>query len=80
MSVPQVHVLYRVNWQRSRGEHGEFVLRLPGSTRIRSFDDADEARRECQAREREARSQVNPFLCGGNALHYQTEARTPAGP
>jgi hypothetical protein len=76
-----VYVVERLNWQfLQRGDqaHGEQssvwegYLRLPGSTRLRSFADYEEARRFLAEREEEVRARANPFACGGPALHYQT--------
>ncbi len=57
-STPAVQVVERLNWRRSGG--GTFH-RLPGFTRVRSFDTADEAEAFRFAEEVKARGVVNPF-------------------
>jgi hypothetical protein len=61
-------VVQRLNWQR----YDTGLARLPGSTRLRSFKRRANAERDRDQRERAARACVNPFTCGGPALHYQT--------
>jgi hypothetical protein len=79
---PVLHVVERLNWQKTRRldwnrpwddrvEWEGYVL-LPGATRLRSFADAEEAGRFCAACEEEVRARANPFACGGPALHYQS--------
>jgi hypothetical protein len=63
-----VHVVQRLNVCNRQG----LLLRLPGSTRLQSFPDVQAAELDRAERERKARSVVNPFTYGGNALHYQT--------
>jgi hypothetical protein len=63
-----LHVVERLNWCPQE----DLLLRLPGSTRLQSFADADEADQDRLRREQATRLQVNPFICGGPALHYQT--------
>lgn len=62
-----VFVLERVNWRRTRHS----CVRLPGATRVRSFDDPQAAYQEQKRLEAEARDRVNPFICGGSMLHCQ---------
>jgi hypothetical protein len=52
-----LHVVQRLNWVNG----GQFILRLPGSTRLQSFPDADSAERARAALEEKARAAVNPF-------------------
>src|SRR5258708_1915527 len=68
MQAKKLHVVQRLNWARC----AELVLRLPGSTRLRSFARAADAERHRKQDEEKARAVVNPFRCGGTALHYQT--------
>jgi hypothetical protein len=63
-----VHVLERLNWRRC----GDGFVRLPGRTRLESFPDAEAAEYARREREEAARQRVNPFRCGGAALHYHT--------
>jgi hypothetical protein len=63
-----VFVLERVNWRW----HDSGLARVPGTTRLQSFDDRDQAEEARIQKEKAARAQVNPFACGGPALHYQT--------
>jgi hypothetical protein len=63
-----LYVLQRLNWQH----WGNGFARLPGATRLRSYQSRAVAERTRQKRERDARNAVNPFTCGGRALHYQT--------
>jgi hypothetical protein len=61
-------VVERLNWRC----YGPGWARLPGTTRVRSFPTYEEAEADRRRREADAREQVNPFRCGGPALHYQT--------
>jgi hypothetical protein len=63
-----LHVVQRLNWQG----YGAGIARLPGATRLRSYKSRVAAERDCRRRETAARAAVNPFTCGGPALHYQT--------
>jgi hypothetical protein len=63
-----LHVVQRLNWRYIDGS----FMRLPGSTRLLSHASPEEAEADRAAREKAAREQVNPFRCGGDALHYQT--------
>jgi hypothetical protein len=71
-----VHVVQRLNWVRHRMWGPQAVegrlVRIPGVVRVGSFATEDEALVECQRREEDVRHRVNPFLCGGPALHFQT--------
>jgi hypothetical protein len=64
----KMYVLERVNWRRAR----DACVRLPGFTRIRTYDRKDEAAAEMQRLENASRAKINPFTCGGAMLHYQT--------
>src|SRR5437879_7691714 len=68
MADKMLHVLQRLSWSRC----DRLVLRLPGSTRLRSFARAADAERHRKQAEEKARAAVNPFLCGGTELHDQT--------
>jgi hypothetical protein len=60
MAKPATHfVVERFNWRRTG--HPPTFHRLPGFTRIQSFNTADEAEAFCLAEERKARAVVNPF-------------------
>ncbi|HZY87645.1 MAG TPA: hypothetical protein VFE78_22590, partial [Gemmataceae bacterium] len=63
-----MYAVERLNWRR----YGTGWARLPGTTRLQSFPTWEEAEADRRRREAVARAQVNPFLCGGPALHYQT--------
>jgi hypothetical protein len=63
-----VFVVERLNWRC----YGDGCARLPGTTRLQSFPTYGEAEADRRRREAAAREQINPFLCGGPALHYQT--------
>lgn len=69
-----VHVLQRYNWVRCRDDAAVegLLFRLPGVVRLQTFDRAEEAQAEFARLEEAARRAVNPFLCGGGALHFQT--------
>jgi hypothetical protein len=69
-----VHVLQRLNWVHCRDDAAVagLLFRLPGVVRLRSFDRAEEAEAEFARLEEAARRAVNPFLCGGGSLHFQT--------
>jgi hypothetical protein len=62
------YTLRRLNWRKAgggpydRGVHGWY--RLPGTTRVAVFEDADSAERERRRLEGEVRKAINPFLCG----------------
>jgi hypothetical protein len=68
VTSPTRFVLRRVNWRKAgggfydRGVYGWY--RLPGTTRLAVFPDADAAEQERKLREGEARDGVNPFRCG----------------
>jgi hypothetical protein len=55
---PTHFVVERLNWRRADGER---FYRYPGSTRIASFDSADEAEKFRRDNEAIARAAVNPF-------------------
>jgi hypothetical protein len=63
-----VFVVERLNWRC----YGPGWARLPGTTRVQSFPTYEEAEADRRRREAQARERVNPFRCGGPALHYQT--------
>ncbi len=63
-----VYAVERLNWRR----YGDGWARLAGTTRLQSFPTFAEAEADRRRREAAAREQVNPFLCGGPALHHQT--------
>jgi hypothetical protein len=67
-AAPHLYVVQRLNWRR----HAHGLVRLPGRTRLQSFPDPGAAQADCRRREQEARARVNPFTCGGPALHHQT--------
>jgi hypothetical protein len=72
-----LHVVERLNWRATRhhfkwNTEWEGVVQLPGATRLESHADPADAQRACRAAEEEVRGRVNPFACGGPALHYQT--------
>jgi hypothetical protein len=78
MTATLVHSVERLNWRAVRytDDHFDtewegFVL-VPGARRLRSFPSADEADAFCRQQEEAMRSKVNPFTCGGPALHYQS--------
>jgi hypothetical protein len=64
----KVFVVERHNWRC----YGPGWARLPGTTRVQSFPTYEEAEADRCRRDAAARGQVNPFRCGGPALHYQT--------
>jgi hypothetical protein len=66
--TPGVYVVQRLNWRRIAGGY----RRIPGSTRLHSHPDFESAEHHRRALERQAREKVNPFACGGAALHHQT--------
>lgn len=63
-----VFVLERLEWRRHEGG----LTRLPGRTRLATFATFDEAEKARSEKENAIRQRVNPFTCGGPALHYQT--------
>jgi len=60
MSDPRRFVVRRLNWRPSGGR----FIRLPGETRLISFDTLEEAEADRLRREAEVRARVNPFQCG----------------
>jgi hypothetical protein len=64
-------IVERFNWEPGNEEKTGFS-RLPGSVRVACFDDASVAEADCRQREIAAQAGVNPFHCGGPALHYLT--------
>jgi hypothetical protein len=66
------YTLRRINWRKTNrnvgggpapdGNHGWH--RLPGSVRVATFADPDDAEAERRRLEAEARAVVNPFRCG----------------
>jgi hypothetical protein len=79
--APLRYVVERRHWHfLNRGEFAvgqslsvwQGYVSGPGSTRLRSFPDYEEARRFWTECEKEVRARANPFACGGPALHYQT--------
>lgn len=65
----QQYTLRRLNWRKA--DTGSYYtpraigwFRLPGTTRLATFPDAESAERERRRLEEEARQAVNPFLCG----------------
>jgi hypothetical protein len=69
--MPAAKVFYAV--ERLDWAWGDRVLlRLPGSTRLQSYPTREEAEQDRADREESARARVNPFIVGGDALHYQT--------
>jgi hypothetical protein len=77
-TAPVVYAVERLPWRAVRylnqswDVEWEGFVRLPGGRRLRSFDVQEQA--DAFAREQEAalRAKVNPFSCGGPALHYQS--------
>lgn len=67
-----VYVLNRLNWARTDYPYAGTLTRLPGSTRLESFEDYEKAEQTRIEMENQARGKFNPFLCGGPALHFQT--------
>jgi hypothetical protein len=73
-----VHTVERLNWRAVRYTDEMFkpqwegFVRVPGQRRLRSFATAQEADLFCSQQEESIRARVNPFACGGPALHYQT--------
>lgn len=61
------YVVSRLNWRESAG----IWCRLPGDTRMASFESADDAAADRTKREQAARQRVNPFQCG-TAWHERT--------
>jgi hypothetical protein len=75
---PVVYSVERLPWRAVRyldesyeTEWEGFVL-LPGGRRLRSFATTEEADTFCKEQEQATRARVNPFACGGPALHYQS--------
>jgi hypothetical protein len=76
--TPVNYAVERLEWRAVRyvGQAFEtewegFVL-LPGARRLCSFPTAEEADAFCREQEEAMRAKVNPFTCGGPALHYQS--------
>lgn len=65
-------VVERFNWEPVSAERDSTFRRLPGSVRVACFQDAATAEADCRQCERTARAGVNPFTCGGPALHHLT--------
>jgi hypothetical protein len=65
-------VVERINWVPTGKHFSKCFHLLPGAVRVACFDDAATAETDCRRREAEARAEVNPFTCGGPALHYLT--------
>lgn len=60
MAEPTRFVVRRLNWRPA----GDAFVRLPGETRLASFDTFDAAESDRIRREHEVRGRVNPFWCG----------------
>src|SRR4051794_14401498 len=75
---PVVYCVERLAWRAVRHldesyeAEWEGFVQLPGARRLRSFATAEEADAFCKEQEQATRSKVNPFACGGPALHYQS--------
>jgi hypothetical protein len=73
-----VYTVERLVWRAVRYLDEKFetdwegFVQLPGARRLRSFDTAEEADAFCKEQEAAIRAKVNPFACGGPALHYQS--------
>jgi hypothetical protein len=65
-------VVRRLNWRPA----GDRFIRLPGESRLASFDTFDAAEADRAARESEVRDRVNPFRCG-TAWHALTTIPEP---
>jgi hypothetical protein len=61
------HAVHRLNWRSV----GPVYVRLPGSTRLATFPDAEPAEAECRRLEAAVRAAVNPFACG-QATHERS--------
>jgi hypothetical protein len=68
-SAKTVFALERLNW---RWCSDAALMRLPGRTRLRSYARRATALKARAEKEQAVRARANPFLCGGQALHYQT--------
>jgi hypothetical protein len=66
-----VERLYWTPWEHY-GVRWDGHVRLPGSTPLAEFATEEEALADCARRDAELRARLNPFACGGPALHYQT--------
>jgi hypothetical protein len=63
-----VYILERLNWR----PNGPIWLTAPGADPLQSFPDRAAAEAAARDREWAIRRRVNPFVCGGPLLHYQT--------
>lgn len=72
MAEPTRFVVRRLNWRPA----GDAFIRLPGETRLASFDTFDDAEADRIRREHEVRGRVNPFRCG-TAFHTLTTLPEP---
>jgi hypothetical protein len=63
-----VYTLERLVWRR----YGDGWLTRPGADPVRSFHGRPTAEAAARDLEWDLRRRVNPFACGGPALHYQT--------
>lgn len=72
MSDASRFVVRRLNWRPA----GDRFIRLPGETRLTSFDSFDAAEADRAAREADVRARVNPFRCG-TAWHALTTLPQP---
>src|SRR4051812_202755 len=72
MSDASRFVVRQLNWRPA----GDRFVRLPGETRLTSFESFDAAETDRAAREAEVRARVNPFRCG-TAWHALTTFPEP---